>query len=304
MNNTHNTHTYQQHNTHFIAGVRHQHRQAQARASHHRHEILHADQQILATEREFSDHCNVTNVEYRNIEGFEFATFPVESQLDTARHYLWGAVAAVITTVAFGTWFSSETLTTASPALLFVGVVVVSAIVGVLASLIVRSAFDARPLNPTAIRKVDLTIVISGLIFGLLLTLFLWSRFNSDSWIAQEVAILAVGIEVTALVFAGACDCAYRMHRWSSVIHRHHRRLISHKATHENALAEEEATLRELEERLNRHEDAIHATPGAPRNSVQVQSENSAQTEKEHHHTNGQFGRTQEEHNEYVPATV
>ena len=296
-------HHNNEHDTHFNAGVQHQHRQAHARANHHRHEIHHADQQILATEREFSDHCDAHDVKYRNIEGFESATFPVESLLDTARHYLWGSIAAVIVAIVLATWFTYMTLTTTSLPLLFLGSAVVAAIVGIGASLVVRAAFDARPLNPVAIRQVNLTIVISGLLFGILLTLFLWSRFNSDSWVAQQVAILAVGIEVTALVFAGACDCGYRMYRWSSVIHRHHRHLLSHKATHENALAEEEATLHEMEKRLHHHDDVNHATAEQPSHSATAHHENRAPIHTEHHH-NGQPSRHQEDHHEHIPATV
>lgn len=300
MNTEHINH---EQDTHFNAGVQHHHRQAHARANHHRHEIHHADQQILATEREFSDHCDAWDVKYRNIEGFESATFPIESLLDTARHYLLGAIAAVIITVVYGTWFSSETLTTTSPVLLFFGVVVVSIILGVVASLIVRAAFDAKPLNPVAIRRVDLTIVICGILLGLLFTLFLLSRFDTSSWIAQQVAVLVVGIEVTALVITGACDCGYRMHRWSSVIHRHHRNLLGHKATHENALSEEEATLHEMEELLHHHDDANHATAEQPRHSATAHHENGAPIHTEHHH-NGQPSRPQEEHHEHIPATV
>lgn len=286
-------HYMNNHNPHHHAGLQHLEQLSQANARHHEHEIEHTDREKLAVERDFTDHEAAHDISYRNVDGFETSTFPIASQIDTAHHYLGGAIVGLIVAVVIGVWFALMTIVTTSYTLLVLGSALVAGIVGVGASLVFRVLFGATTLRPAAMRHVNAAIAVSGIAFAILLTLFLWLRFNSDSWLAHYISTVMVGLELTALLFAGACDCGYRVYRWSAKLHRRHRKLVDRKAVHENALAEENATLRELRTRL--HFPAPHHPSTPPSGeTVEVHHVTDAPHKAEHH--NGTYSDHQEVH--------
>lgn len=253
---------HQHHETdHYAASLHHQLDQSRSRVSHHLHEIQHTEHLILADTREFATHLDAHNIEYRNVEGLETAIFPIHSQTDTARYYMWASIAALIIAIIFAIWFSSISFAVENTYWLYALAIIISIVVGFGASLLVRALFDAHSLNPVAVRKINITLVISGGLFAVLLALFLWTRFNPDAWLADHIAYLMTGIEISALVFSGASDCAYRVYRWSDHLHRKHRAHLDQLAHHQHELQAERSKLHDLESRLGHHEHLEHHEP-------------------------------------------
>lgn len=297
MRSTHDIYT-----DHLGAALHHQHHQSETRAALHRHEIHQTEQQILANTREFATHCDAHNVDYRDIEGLETAVFPIHSHIDTANHYFWAAVGSMIAANIFAIWFSSISFVVENPLWLYGLAVVITITVGVGASLLVRALFDAHSLNPAAVRKLNITLVISGAIFAILLALFLWTRFNPESWLADHIAYLMTGIELSALVFSGTCDTAYRVYRWSALLHRKHRHHLNHLAAQEHALASEDSKLHDLEHKIDHHAEATHADPSASEHA----HGNGSPGHAESHHSPTHRRHSEENHHEHkpIPATV
>lgn len=247
-----------QHHNHFRAGLQHKKLQSRSRINHHEQDIADVDRQTIAVEREFQKHADIHGLRYRNVDGFETATYQVESQIESANHYLWGAIGAVIVAIVFGVYFSVTTMVSESFWTLFAASVLVAVLIGILASMILRSAFNASAVNPAAIKKINITLVVSGGAFFIMLALFAWLRFASDSPLADYLPAMMVGIELSALIFAGACDCGCRMYRWSKRLNRKHRDLLNTRAALEDDLAEEELALEEIEDRLHHGEAHRH----------------------------------------------
>jgi hypothetical protein len=290
------------HTDHHGAALSHQQHQSETRAAHHRHEIHQTELQMLANTREFATHCDAWDIDYRHIEGLETAVFPIHGHTDTANHYFLAAVGSMITAIIFAIWFSSVSFVVENTLWLYGLAVVISVLVGVGASLLVRALFDAHSLNPAAVRKLNITLVISGTAFAILLTLFLWTRFNPESWLADHIAILMTGIEVSALIFSGTCDTAYRVYRWSARLHRKHRHHLDHLAAQEHALADEYAKLHDLENKINHHAGATHADPSASEHS----HDNGSPGHAESHHARTHPRHSEDNHHEHkpIPATV
>lgn len=211
--------------------------------------------------REFQKHADIHNVWHYHLEGYEDKTYPIESQMDTARHYLWGVVGGMLIAVVLGVYFSVSTLMAHSFLLLLAGSVAVAVCVGLVASVILRALLGASPVRPQAARHVNATLVAVGLAFFVMLSAFAWLRFQSDSPLAALLPGLMVGMELTAIIFAGACDCGYRMYRWSGVLHARHRRLLHRQSAVENQLANKHVDLLSIEHRIREHEEA-HAHHG------------------------------------------
>jgi hypothetical protein len=268
------------HLNHFRAGLQHKILQSRSRINHHNQNIQDIDRQTLAVEREFGKHADIHGLRYRNVDGFESATYRVESQMDSANHYLWGVVGSVIIAIVFGVYFSVTTLISHSFWTLFFGTVLVAVLIGVLASLILRSIFNATAVNPQAIKNVNITLAASGIVFFVLLALFAWLRFNSNAPLAEYLPAIMVGIELSALIFAGACDCGFRMYRWSQRLNDKHRHFLNRRAALEDDLAEEHLTLKELEHRLH-HEDS---TPPATHHPKHAHPASSHPVKPVHHH--------------------
>ena len=249
---------------HRTAGHRHMTQMAQKNIRHHEHEIEETDREIIAVQRDYHDHTHAHDVSFRNVEGLEHAVVPIPSQIDKSHHYLAGLIVSLIVAIGFGTWFATMTIVTENVVLLVVASAIIAAVIGTAASLVFHLVFRASPQNPHAMRIVDLILSIAATIFFILLGLFLWCRFNSDSWLAQYLSSIMVGMEMSALIVAGGCECGYRVFRWSAKLHRKYRRLIDRKAHHETALEEELANLEELHARnghdpVSQHPDTVQA---------------------------------------------
>jgi hypothetical protein len=287
---------------HLGAALHHQHHQSEARAANHRHQIHQTEQQMLANTREFATHCDAWDIDYRDIEGLETAVFPIHSLTDTAKHYFLTSIGSLIAAIIFAIWFSSISFVVENTFWLYGLAVVISVVVGVGASLLVRALFDAHSLNPAAVRKLNITLVISGITFTVLLAFFLWTRFNPDSWLADHIAYLMTGIELSALVFSGTCDAAHRVYRWSALLHQKHQHHLNHLAVHEHALAAEEDKLHDLAAKIDHHAVATHADPSASEHP----HGNGSPGHAESHHSNTNRRNPEENHHEHtsVPATV
>lgn len=283
--------------SHLNAGLRHLERLSNENIRHHKHEIAQTDHQMLAVERDYADHCQAHAVSFRNLDGLEHAVVPIESFEDTANHYLIGAFIGLIVSIGLGTWFAAKTIVTDSIVLLLLATAIIAGVVSGGACLVFHRFFKAKPKNPAGMRNVDVVMMVSGVVFFILLGGFAWCRFNSDSWLAEYLPIMMVGMELSSMIFAGAAECGYRVYRWSGRLHGIYRKLADRKAQHENSLAEEEVTLAELQERnSNQLGKAVSATadtaPNAttaplPAKPYPIQSQ--TKQEENHHATSEVF---------------
>jgi hypothetical protein len=217
-------------------------------------EIADVDRQMAAVVREFHHLASIHEVEYHSLPGYESITFHLDEEAGRARHYFWGAFGGIFIAIVLGTYFSITTMVAASPLLLFFGSVAVAVVVGIFASIILRALLGAHADNPHAPHRVNVTLVVVGVAFFVQLAFFAWLRFKSHSPLASLLPNVMVGLELTAIVFAGACECGYRLHRWAEALDNKHRHLSNHKATLEDHLANEDVALQELSYRLDQHE--------------------------------------------------
>jgi hypothetical protein len=244
------------HFDHTLAGLHHWRLTHRERINKLEQEHADLEVQRAALVREFQKHADIHDVWYKEIEGYEDKTYAVESQMETARHYFWGMVGGMVVAVVLGVYFSVSTLMADSLPLLIVGSVLVAVGIGVFASVILRALLGASAVHPHAAHGVKVTLVVVGIAFFLLLGAFAWLRFQSDSPLAAFLPALMVGMELTAIIFAGACDCGYRMYRWSGVFHERHRHLLRHKSVVEDHLANRHVDLLNIEHRIKEHEEA------------------------------------------------
>lgn len=272
----HSDHIHQMNHSHFdhvLAGLQHQklnHRESINKLEQEREDL---EIQRAALVREFQEHAHIHDVSYQNIEGYEDKTYPVESQIEKARHYFWGMAASMLIAVVLGTYFSVSTMLADSAPLLLACSVLVAVGIGVLASVILRALLGASSVRPRASGWLNVTVVAVGVAFFVLLTVFAWLRFQSDSPLAVHLPSLMVGMELTAILFAGACDCGYRMFRWSGVFHERHRHLLQREGKVKDDLANKHVDLMSIEHRIKEHEEAHHHSRHA----------------LAHEHTNGRF---------------
>lgn len=243
---------------HILAGLKHSIIQSKSRLAHLWQQIKDHNHEILTLTREFHKLADIHEVWYQNVPGYESETFRIESQVDSANHYRWGMIGGLLVAITFGVYFSAITLVADSFLLLLVVSTVVAVVVGILASVILRALLKATSVNPHAAKHINLVLVVFGVIFFALLAFFAWLRLQTGSPLMAWLPLVMVGIELSAIIFAGACDCGYRFYRWSDVLHEKHRRLLNRKAHLEDQVTHEEQTLRELEERLHLHEHPHH----------------------------------------------
>jgi hypothetical protein len=255
MSSIAHTHQMHEHFDHTLAGLKHLIVQAHAKVARFIHEIRDVDRQIAGIVREFHKLADIHEVWYQQVPGYESSTFRIESQMDTAHHYLWGTVGGMAIAIVLGVYFSVTTLITESFWVLFFGSGIVAIALGILASIILKGLLGASSVHPHAAKKVNITIGIVGTAFFCLLAFFAWMRFQGHTGVAGLLPIVMVGLEMTAIVFAGACDVGYRMYRWSGMLAERHRHHLNHKAAMEDRLANEHVTLQELEYRLHQHEN-------------------------------------------------
>ncbi|HEX8146541.1 MAG TPA: hypothetical protein VF591_04980 [Pyrinomonadaceae bacterium] len=251
-------HHHHAHFDHVLAGLHHlrvTHRERINRLEQEREDL---EVQRAALVREFQKHADIHDVPYRSLEGYEDKTYPVESQMESARHHFWGMVAGMVIAVVLGVYFSVSTLMAESVTMLFLGSVLVAVGIGKFAGSILTALLGTSAVRPHAARSLNFAIVAAGAAFFLMLTLFAWLRFQSDSPLVALLPSLMVGMELTAIVFAGACDCGYRMYRWSGVFHERHRHLLHREATVEDQLANRHVDLLSVEHRIKEHEEAHH----------------------------------------------
>jgi hypothetical protein len=249
-------HHHPSHFDHVLAGLHHlkvTHRE-RINKLEQEHEDTEIQRAVLM--REFQKHADIHNVWYQHLEGYEDKTYPIESQMETARHYFWGMIGGMLIAVVLGVYFSTSTLMADSFLLLVIGSVVVACGIGILASVILRALLGASAVKPHASSKVNFTLVAVGITFFLLLTAFAWLRFQSASPMVAFLPAIMVGMELTAIIFAGACDCGYRMYRWSGVFHERHRHLLHRKSAVEDLLANKHVDLLSIEHRIKEHEEA------------------------------------------------
>jgi hypothetical protein len=268
MNNETYSHTHVNHGKfdagdiqHSIVGVEHLVILAKKKIGRIIQAIRHCDRQIVTVVREFQKLANIHDVWYQNISGLESATYRVESQLESASHYLFGMVAGLIVAVVFGVYFSVTTMLAGSVWLLFMASLIVAVVISVVTSVILRAALGASPVNPGAIKRVNLVLVIAGISFLCLLAFFAWLRFQSVSPLVYYLPHTMVGLELMAIIFAGACEVGYRMYRWSGILSKRHHNLLSEKEGLQDQLTDEYTVLRELEYRL-KGQQYIPSPPG------------------------------------------
>lgn len=235
---------------HSIAGVEHLVILSRRKIGRLIQAIRHCDRQIVTVVREFQKLANIHEVWYQNISGLESATYRVESQMESASHYLFGMIAGLIAAVVFGVYFSVTTMLAGSIWLLFLASLIVAVVISIITSVILRAALGASPVNPGAIRRINLVLVIAGVAFLCLLAFFGWLRFQSVSPLVLYLPHTMVGLELMAIIFAGACEVGYRMYRWSGVWSKRHHNLLSQKEGLQDQLSDEYTILRELEHRL------------------------------------------------------
>jgi len=266
------------HFDHVLAGLHHlrvTHRERINKLEHEREDL---EIQRAALVREFQKHADIHDVWYQHLEGYEDKTYPIESQLETARHYFWGMVGGMVIAVVLGVYFSFSTLMADSILLLVLGSVIVAVGIGILASVILRALLGASAVRPHASKKVNITLVAVGITFFLLLTAFAWLRFQSDSPLTALLPAIMVGMELTAIIFAGACDCGFRMYRWSGLFHERHRHLLHRKSSVEDQLANKHVDLLSIEHRIKEHEEAHAAVPHEVSHTEENHHENHYET--------------------------
>lgn len=244
------------HFDHVLAGLRHLEVTHRERINELERESADADAQRAALLREFQKHADIHEVGYHHLQGLEDKTYPVESQLEAARHYLWGMIGGMSIAVVLGVYFSVSTLVADSFLLLLLGSVVVAVVIEVFASVVLRALLGASAVRPQNFRKVNVTLVVFGVAFFALLAAFAWLRFQTDSPLVALLPFIMVSMELAAIFFAGACDCGYRMYRWSGVFHERHRHLLQRKAAVEDQLASKHVDLMGIEHRIREHEEA------------------------------------------------
>jgi len=247
-------HEIHEHFDHTLAGLKHLIVQAHAKIARFVQGINDLDRQIAALVREFHKLADIHEVWYQQVPGYESSTFRIESQMDTANHYSWGMLSGMLIAIVLGVYFSVTTLISESFWVLLLGSVTVALALGVLASIILRGLLGASSVHPHAAKRVNITLGVVGAIFFCLLAFFAWMRFQGHSTLVGLLPAVMVGLELTAIIFAGACDCGYRMYRWSGGLAERHRQLLNHKAAMEDRLANEHVSLQELEYRLHQHE--------------------------------------------------
>lgn len=212
--------------------------------------------QRAALAREFHEHADIHDVRYRILEGYEDKTYPVESQMERARHHFWGMAAGMSIAVVLGVYFSMSTMMADSAALLCLGSVLVAVGVGKVASHILTALLGTSAVKPRAAVSLNAVTAAVGVIFFALVGAFALLRFQTDSPLVALLPALMVGMELSAILFAGACDCGYRMYRWSGVFHERHRRLLHREAEVEDQLATRHVDLLSVEHRIKEHEEA------------------------------------------------
>ncbi len=243
------------HFDHVLAGLMHLILQCRARIAKIVQELADVDRQIASVVRDFHKLADIHSVWYQPLPGYESSTFRIESQLDKAQHYWIGTLCATIFAVVFGVYVSFATLNAESFWLLFFGSATIAIVVGVITSVVLRATLGAHPENPHAIKRVNIAVGIIGVSLLLLLAFFAWLRFKSDSPYVVLLPGVMVGLELTAIILAGAFDCGYRLYRWSRVLDERHRGLLNRKAALQDSLANEHVTQQELEYRLNEHQN-------------------------------------------------
>lgn len=269
---------------HTLTGLKHSVIQSKARLANLCQHVKERNHDILTLTREFHKLADIHEVWYQNVPGYESETFRIESQIDTANHYQWGAVGGIIIAITFGVYFSAITLVAESFWILLGVSAVVAIVIGVVASVILRALLKASPVNPQAAKKIHMTMVVFGAVFFVLLAFFAWLRMQTDSPLMAYLPVIIVGIELSAIIFAGASDCGYRFYRWSEVLHEKHRHLLNQKTHLEDQITHEEETLAELEERLYQHEHSVHHPHHA---SHSENDHEHLKTGDNHHHHNG-----------------
>lgn len=249
------------HHTHFdhvLAGLHHlrvTHRERINRLEHERKDL---EIQRAALVREFQKHADIHDVWFQNLEGYEDKTYPIESQMETSRHYFWGMVAGMVIAIVLGVYFTVSTMLADSFLLLLLISTVVAIVIGVFASVTLRALLGASAVRPHAAKGLSITVVAIGITFVGLAGAFAWLRFQSDSPLAAWLPALMVGMELAAIIFAGASDCGYRMYRWSGVFHERHRQLMHREAEVEDQLANKHVDLLSIEHRIKEHDEVHH----------------------------------------------
>jgi hypothetical protein len=298
----HRTHT---HFDHVLAGLHHlrlTHRERINRLEQEREDL---EVQRAALVREFQKHADIHDVWYRSLEGYEDKTYPIESQMERARHYLRGMFAGTVIAVVLGVYFSVSTMI-ADSLPLFVGSVIVAVGIGVLASVILRAILGANSVRPHAAKGLNFTVAAAGVVFILMVTAFAWLRFQSDSPLVALLPSLIVGMELTAIIFAGACDCGYRMYRWSGAFHERHRQLLHREASVEDHLANRHVDLLSIEHRIKEHEEAHHGGRHDVHHDFHhdIHHEGHRDVHHERRHEGHHANAHTEEHHESQHATV
>jgi hypothetical protein len=221
-------HDGQQHDGHFghmPAGLHHLKVAHRERINKLKQEGEDMEIRRAAFVHELQKHGDVHDIRHHHLKEHSGKTHPIESRMETARQHFRGMVVGIALAVLLGVYFSVNTLMAHSLPLLLAGS----------------------------------TIFAVGLACFILLTVFAWVRFRSGSPLAALFPAVMFGMELSEIIFAGASDCGYRMHRWLSVFHeRHHHPLHRHPEV-EDHLAHKHLDLPCIEHRSKEHEEPHHA---------------------------------------------
>lgn len=225
------------------AGIEHQVLQLRAAVNFFRQQIVDLKQQIAAVLGQFRELANIHRFENRYLPGHEVFTWPHEGQTAKAKTYLFLSVCAGVAAVVFGVYFTSKSLTSGSWLALYIGAAVMAVALGMLGGGILWTSIGAHPERPHAARNVNLAVAVTGTILFALLGVFGWSRFVAHSLTDSTAATLIAGIELSAILLAGAFLCGYGIYIWSKKLDDRHRDLKSQLGDYEAQLAEKEDQL-------------------------------------------------------------
>jgi hypothetical protein len=251
-----------------LAGIEQQLLQIRAAITQVTNKIVDCKQRIAAVLGQFRELANIHNFENRYLPGHESFTWVHEEQTAKARNYLFFSVCASIGAVVFGVYFTSKGLTAESWIALYIGAALVAVVLGILGGGVLWTTIGAHPERPQANRHVNLSVTITGGLLFALLAIFAWTRFVAHALSDVSTATLIAGIELTAILLAGAFLCGYGIFIWSKKLDGLYHQLMSELTEYQIELAEKEellaekvVTLQEL--KYNRlHKQPTHQTHG------------------------------------------
>lgn len=214
-----------------------------------RRAVRDCNRRIMAVILDFQGLAKKHGVVIITIGGMEGAVYRVEPLLEKARGYFFGMLAGLAAAIFFSSYFSMATMVYSSFFFLCIASSLVAILISIVTSLIFRAALNANADNPGAAKAVNRILVISGGLFLLLLALFGLMRFQTILAVLMPYTI--VGLELSAICFAAAAECGWKIFRWSKPLSQKYDRLLSEREGLQDQLDEENATLSDLENRLS-----------------------------------------------------